>query len=963
MTEWIVSSCVLIAVVALLRRILRGKMSLRLQYALWALVLVRLLLPITVGESGYSVAALLEKTPAVQEEQPPADITVSIPPSKVGYEIGGYTPDLAIPDPGLYPSTQQYQQAVEDYEATLEQSWLDYKAENTRHITFEISDVLYALWGVGMVAVAVWLLAVNLRFGAGLRRSRRPLAAEDCPLPVYVTPAAETPCLFGLFRPAVYITPEAAEDPAVLRHVLAHETTHFRHGDHVWATLRCLCLVLHWYNPLVWLAAALSRRDCELACDESAIRVIGEGERAAYGRTLIGLTCTGRGGLIRTATTMTGSKKGIRERITLIARKPKMAVYTLIAVLLIAAAAAGCTFTGPEGETDVPVADAREEMKYGDTFGESILVEDYVAGYLDCYLMYTAPSSDIQLYLKNCTDRTLSVGSGQGVYLYTREGEKLERINFPPDDGTDYSFTDVLYQIEPDHTIILDIPFTDGNIFLPAGDYRLVYPAVWADGSGDEVKLTIDFSLGVEPCCSTAELPPEVVDAIAQCMSSQQGLEHISGVKQHTTGVADLIGNHVEVYEVAFGHNASHTVRFLILAYGADGSCQLTDILTVEMMGVRFGTSEMIAEYGNMYTAAAASALDGSGEPDFELFVPELVVPENITCPDSFLSLPQPAQEGVLAYLERAAAVAEERTGCSVTQTVVTELENTSLGVVGLTEGNEMYRLDFYIRAIDGNGNEIVVTDVVDACPVNLVFEWETTQFGNRAWAYLFSISENDFVKVVAAVAEETGSDDDEYNRPHALSRLVRTYKSESDQRDQTEIYEEMLTRNTVDDWYNAALGCIFSSPEEIDLGLFFYEWYRDLSSWDNLSPEEVTFLTQNGFVQALDVQKRPAEKLEEILQQYFGLSLSQMTIPDNWLYFPDTDSYYTGKSDTYIVTGIDVTEVEETDGIVRIYYTVESDNCAYEPETGRMVTDAVLTLEKTDDGRLLIRSNEIRDP
>ena len=46
-----------------------------------------------------------------------------------------------------------------------------------------------------------------------------------------------------------------------LRHVLAHELTHYAHKDHIWSLLRCLALALHWYNPLVWLAAALSKRD------------------------------------------------------------------------------------------------------------------------------------------------------------------------------------------------------------------------------------------------------------------------------------------------------------------------------------------------------------------------------------------------------------------------------------------------------------------------------------------------------------------------------------------------------------------------------------------------------------------------------------------------------------------------------------------------------------------------------
>ncbi len=167
--------------------------------------------------------------------------------------------------------------------------------------------------------------------------------------------ALPSPCLFGVFRPAIYITPDVSGDKTRLCHVLAHELTHSRHGDHIWSALRGLCLAIHWYNPLVWLAGTLSRRDAELACDESAIKSIGEANRMEYGRTLIGLTCEKRKvmDLLSMATTMTDGKNGIKERIILIAKKPKMLLPALIAVLLVMAVAVGCTFTGAKNEAEI----------------------------------------------------------------------------------------------------------------------------------------------------------------------------------------------------------------------------------------------------------------------------------------------------------------------------------------------------------------------------------------------------------------------------------------------------------------------------------------------------------------------------------------------------------------------------------------------------------------------------------
>ena len=195
-------------------------------------------------------------------------------------------------------------------------------------------------------------MLANLSLRRRLKRARR-LDGVDCPLPVYVSDALPSPCLCGALRPRIYVTPAALGSPDRLRHVLAHELTHRRHLDHWWALLRCALLCAYWFDPLVWWAAALSRQDCELACDEGAIRALGEGERIPYGRTLVGMIAAGRTPLLQTATTMSGGKRRVKERITLIARKPKTVIALALAAALILACAVGCAFSGaPEKPTD-----------------------------------------------------------------------------------------------------------------------------------------------------------------------------------------------------------------------------------------------------------------------------------------------------------------------------------------------------------------------------------------------------------------------------------------------------------------------------------------------------------------------------------------------------------------------------------------------------------------------------------
>ena len=331
MTEWIVTASVLILVVTALRYLLRGRISLRLQYALWAIVLLRLLLPVQLGQTAFSVLNAVEENTELQ-------LTVSRPLFYLGA-----TPDMSMPV--VKPSQSMNQEELTHLQQQLE---LQYYEDMARYATpVSPSTVLRTLWIIGIAVTSGWFLATNLRFARALRRSRRETGLVCGKLRVYVSPLVDTPCLFGLLRPAVYVTEDVLGDEAVLRHILAHEETHYRHGDHIWSVLRGVCLALHWYHPLVWLAAALSRRDAELACDEGALRRLGEEQRTAYGETLIALTCGHqKGELLLTATTMTGGKKSLRERIMLIAKRPKMALYTLIASILVIAVAAGCTFTG-----------------------------------------------------------------------------------------------------------------------------------------------------------------------------------------------------------------------------------------------------------------------------------------------------------------------------------------------------------------------------------------------------------------------------------------------------------------------------------------------------------------------------------------------------------------------------------------------------------------------------------------
>ena len=350
MTEWIITSSLLILIVLLVRRLFRGKLSLRLQYALWLVVLVRLLIPGTVAQTGLSVLNYLPRT---EVEVSQGTVTAPAP-----IDGGGVQTQPAEPaGDGEADPVQPAAPAEPPGEGEPIQT-----PSPPEPIPWQ--GVLTAVWLAGAAVVAAALVISNLRFYLRLRRVRRAHPVPGLAVPVYVARGLPSPCLYGFPRPAVYLTPAAAGDPAVLGHVLAHELTHRRHGDHIWAVLRGAALALHWYNPLVWLSAALSKRDGELACDEGALRNADDPTRAAYGRALIRLVTTRPAltDLLCCATTMTAGKSGLKERITMIARRPRTLLTAFAAAAFLIGLAVGCTFTGGRSDTWESLSD--EELAW-----------------------------------------------------------------------------------------------------------------------------------------------------------------------------------------------------------------------------------------------------------------------------------------------------------------------------------------------------------------------------------------------------------------------------------------------------------------------------------------------------------------------------------------------------------------------------------------------------------------------
>lgn len=333
MTNWMISSSVLILIVIGMRHLLKGKISARLQYALWLLVAVRLLVPISFGNSVLSVENIINQISLMQEDSVVQDIAQENMIVESEEDINVYQEFVA-------------NEGVPGKNVNEETTYIPTESNTSE------TNVLFWIWLLGIVGTAGIFLITNIIFQRKVKKDRDGIYVNWCKIPVYVSDEVETPCLAGGFSPVIYVTEEVAEDSLLPRHTVTHECMHYKQGDSLWALVRCVCLALHWYNPLVWWAAILSKKDAEFSCDEATIKELGEEERKDYGKTLIQLSSKEKYNLFLTATAMTSGKKSIKERIVLIAKKPKAKWYTLVVCLLISCVAVGCTFTQGEKQID-----------------------------------------------------------------------------------------------------------------------------------------------------------------------------------------------------------------------------------------------------------------------------------------------------------------------------------------------------------------------------------------------------------------------------------------------------------------------------------------------------------------------------------------------------------------------------------------------------------------------------------
>ena len=402
MTDWIVGSSILIMMIFAVRKVFGMRISSRFRYALWAIVMVRLLCPVALWNNQQLMQNITKISNQLFQSmnQQENELNMADSNAEFGAENGQNTGNINIAGIGDTSATdrtkdnytdnvknqnidQQNGQAINQTEnsnnpvgqTTFNQTGKEEAAPKLEEYTQSKdrkSNVFYriiaqliriapTIWLCGSIAAGCWFAIVNMRFHHMLMRSRKQIDSSR-KLLVYQVSGLSSPCLFGIIHPAIYLKEETSLQDEQLLMILQHEICHYQHKDHIWSVMRSLCIIIWWWNPLVWAAAAESKRDCEMACDEGTLETIGWKNKFLYAKTLVDAVSDRKSFGMTVASTMVSGKSDTERRLRMMLnkKKTKMASVVLAAGLMLNAAAlcfGGESTAQSQSETQIDQAD------------------------------------------------------------------------------------------------------------------------------------------------------------------------------------------------------------------------------------------------------------------------------------------------------------------------------------------------------------------------------------------------------------------------------------------------------------------------------------------------------------------------------------------------------------------------------------------------------------------------------
>lgn len=448
----------------ILRRLMKKRYPARMVCVVWAILALRLLIPVQLTLPQAPVQVMPRTSYVVQSDQTAfrqAGLPVTQTPAR--WVTGTQAQTLSAADTGTVK-------------------------------TVDITDILLTLWLAGVIACVLWQGIGYYRLIRSLKGKSRSveradlhtILQEQCAdlvidreIPLRVSAAADCPMLAGFIHPMLYLPDERiSRTDAVF--IFRHELTHYKHGD-LWLKLLLLAArCLHWFNPLVHLIARFAQEDIEAACDDAVVRGHDGAYRRAYGETILRSAIAQSQKRKALVSCFGDDKKTLMRRFEgLFDKSVKKRGVALVVMIALLVGSLGCVVA--VGEKKPNQTTEERALMMANTFAQAYVDED-----TEAFNKYLVPNSE------NLVDNFTT-----GAAVYKRYVTKYE-----PETQTAL----IVYEYEYDaarmaaqgmqaNGITPGLPYREAQrlYFTGKGDKMLISKAIW-EADSDLTSSTGDDS-------------------------------------------------------------------------------------------------------------------------------------------------------------------------------------------------------------------------------------------------------------------------------------------------------------------------------------------------------------------------------------------------------------------------------------------------------------------------------------
>lgn len=448
----------------ILRRLMKKRYPARMVCVVWAILALRLLIPVQLTLPQAPVQVMPRTSYVVQSDQTAfrqAGLPVVQNPTR--WVTGTQAQTLSAADTGTVK-------------------------------TVDITDILLTLWLAGVIACVLWQGIGYYRLIRSLKGKSRSVERADLhtilqkqcadlvidrEIPLRVSSAADCPMLAGFIHPTLYLPDEriSRTDAAF---IFRHELTHYKHGD-LWLKLLLLAArCLHWFNPLVHLIARFAQEDIEAACDDAVVRGHDGAYRRAYGETILRSAIAQAQKRKALVSCFGDDKKTLMRRFEgLFDKSVKKRGVALVVMIALLVGSLGCVVA--VGEKKPNQTTEERALMMANTFAQAYVDED-----TEAFNKYLVPNSE------NLVDNFTT-----GAAVYKRYVTKYE-----PETQTAL----IVYEYEYDaarmaaqgmqaNGITPGLPYREAQrlYFTGKGDKMLISKAIW-EADSDLTSSTGDDS-------------------------------------------------------------------------------------------------------------------------------------------------------------------------------------------------------------------------------------------------------------------------------------------------------------------------------------------------------------------------------------------------------------------------------------------------------------------------------------